>query len=289
MTNGQLIIDATKIIDDNLQEDLSVKELSIKIGYSLYHFIRLFHGVVGCTPGEYITSRRLSSAAYDLISNNKKIIDIAFEYQFSSPEAFSRAFKKYSGKTPSAFRKNGNINCTLSRLSWATPFSHNNNTVSQITADREPEEITLGEMLLAGRIIEVKDDFSLIGKLWSEFIKLTPPVNSVKPTEYAQCSFWDEERSDDLLYVMTAFSVKKLGLHDTFVYKQIPAAKYLRFPHYGPEYKIIETYNWLFSTWLPETKFRLRLPYSLEMYSLPGSDEYRRGVTAWILLPLEEI
>ncbi len=289
MTNGQLIFEATKIIDKHLQSSLSVNELSRKIGYSLFHFIRLFNGVVGCTPGEYFTARRLSQAARELLSNEKKIIEIALDYQFSSPEAFSRAFKKHSGKTPSAFRKSGDIKTDLSRLTWITPYYQDISSSNYKQVSREPEEVSLDEILLAGRIVEVKRDFSLIGKLWSDFIKLTPPGSAGVIPQYSQCSFWDEKREDDLLYVMVAFQVNKMSMNDTFVYKQIPSAKYLRFPHYGPEHRIVETYNWLFSSWLPETQFTLKLPYNLELYPPLDSNERSKGITAWILLPLEEI
>ena len=143
MNNRQFVFEATKIIETHLTKTMSVKDLSDKIGYSLFHFIRLFHGVVGCTPGEYISSRRLSRAAQDLISQNKKVIDIALDYQFSSPEAFSRAFKKHSGFSPSKFRKSGNAIKDLSRLTWITPYYTNHNSIDPAEESREPEEISL--------------------------------------------------------------------------------------------------------------------------------------------------
>lgn len=45
--------------------------------------------------------RKLSSAYYDLLEPNRKIIDIAFKYNFGSHESFTRAFKKLFGVTPS--------------------------------------------------------------------------------------------------------------------------------------------------------------------------------------------
>ena len=147
----------------------------------------------------------------------------------------------------------------------------------------------MDEILLAGRIIEVEKDYSAIGKLWNDFIGLTTPPDAGNPPEYAQCSFWDEERKDDILYVMAAVQVRRMGLHNTFVYKLVPPAKYLRFPHYGPGHRVAETYHWLFSSWLPDTRFRLQLPYNLELYPCPDSDEAKKGISAWILLPLEEV
>lgn len=289
MTNRQFVFEATKIIETHLKDTLSVKELSEKIGYSLFHFIRLFHGVVGCTPGEYLGDRRLSRAAQELLAGNKKVIDIAMDYQFSSPEAFSRSFKKYSGFTPTQFRKSGEIKKDLSRLQWITPFYMDPVSNGGEEVSREPEEVSLGEMLIAGRMVEVQNDYSPIGRLWNRFMSLKPPSGFIDPPEYAQYSFWDDQSEDDTLYVIAAFQVRNIEENNTFVYKKIAPARYLRFPHYGPEHRISETYYWLFSQWLPETDFKLKLPYNMELYSPPDSEERRRGITAWILLPLDEI
>ena len=49
---------------------------------------------------EYIRLRRLTKVAFDLRKNEEKVIDIAFKYQYESPDAFSLAFKKYHNCTP---------------------------------------------------------------------------------------------------------------------------------------------------------------------------------------------
>lgn len=289
MNNRSLIFESTKIIEDHLKKPLSVKELSDKVGYSLYHFIRLFSGVIGCSPGEYISSRRLSKAAQDILKNDEKVIDIALSYQFSSSEAFSRAFKKHTGFSPTKFRKDGRIIDDLSGLPWITPYYQDVTSPSGKEVTREPEVVELDELFLAGRIIEVGNDYSPIGKLWSDFIELSPPVSCKYPLEYAQCSFWDPERNDYHLYVMAALQVNKMDQYNTFIYKKVPPARYLRFPHYGPCHTVSETYYWLFSSWLPEKNHKLTLPYNLEMYPAGDSEEVKKGISAWILLPLEEI
>lgn len=287
MTNRQYVFEATKIMEGHLQKALSVRDLSEKIGYSQFHFIRLFHGVVGCTPGEYLSARRLSRAAQDLISGEKKLIDIAYDYQFSSPEAFSRSFKKFSGFTPSYFRKSGEIVKDLSGLPWITPFYLDQSNNEMPAVSREPEEVFLGEMLLAGRMVEVENDYKPIGHLWNNFINLTPPKGALVPTGYAQLSFWDDTTEDNLLYVIASFQVDHIEENNSYIYKKVAPAKYLRFPHYGPEHRISETYYWLFSSWLPETQFKLKLPYNMELYPPVDSVEREKGITAWILLPLD--
>jgi len=91
-------------IEDNLDNKIELKELADKAFLSKYHFHRVFHSVVGEPVAEYIRKRRLKEAASELITTDNKIVDIALKYQFSSQEAFTKAFKRIYGVPPREFR-----------------------------------------------------------------------------------------------------------------------------------------------------------------------------------------
>lgn len=63
--------------------------------------------MTGMTLNEYVHRRRLSLAINDLKQSNENIICIALKYVYGSADAFSRAFKKQHGITPSDYRKFG--------------------------------------------------------------------------------------------------------------------------------------------------------------------------------------
>lgn len=92
-------------IDGNLEDDISLQEISDYIGYSTFHTSRTFKKYTGSTLQRYITLRRLSTAAKDLRDTNVRIIDIAFKYKYNSQEAFSRSFKEAFGITPGNYQK----------------------------------------------------------------------------------------------------------------------------------------------------------------------------------------
>lgn len=94
-----------KYIENNLKRKIELKELADNVFLSKYHFHRIFHAMVGEPVAEYIRKRRLMEAANDLLNTDEKIIDIAFEYQFGSQEAFTKAFKKLYGIPPREFRQ----------------------------------------------------------------------------------------------------------------------------------------------------------------------------------------
>ena len=96
---------AFQFIDENLQGDLSLSSVSEVAFYSPYHFHRVFKFVTGETLNEYVTRQRIERSAADLLHTNLKSTEIAHKYGFSDDSSFSRAFKKYFGDSPSAFKK----------------------------------------------------------------------------------------------------------------------------------------------------------------------------------------
>ena len=61
---------------------------------------------LGESIGSYIKKRRLANAAQRLLYTDDKIITIAFDNNFESAEAFSRAFKTVYKVNPSTYRRN---------------------------------------------------------------------------------------------------------------------------------------------------------------------------------------
>ncbi|MCM3666992.1 AraC family transcriptional regulator [Mesobacillus subterraneus] len=98
----QLMIDW---IEANLKNKFSLNELSNYMGYSPYYCSFKFHQVTGISIRRYILLRRLYLSTEDL-ANNKKIIDVAFDYDYSSQEAYSRAFKNIFGINPKEYQVN---------------------------------------------------------------------------------------------------------------------------------------------------------------------------------------
>ena len=96
---------ALVIVEQRLCEPMNAADLAKACFFSYSGLQKQFGYVLGCSVSEYITKRRLSKASKDLVSSDKSITDIAFEYQYDSSEAFTRAFKRFWGITPSEFRK----------------------------------------------------------------------------------------------------------------------------------------------------------------------------------------
>ena len=102
----QIVIDEIdKCIMRHDDEDLTLRCLSRKLGYSEFYVTRKFKEISGMQFKDYLRKRRLAFALKELRDSKKSILNIAFDYGFSSHEAFTRAFKTTYGITPSMYRK----------------------------------------------------------------------------------------------------------------------------------------------------------------------------------------
>jgi AraC family transcriptional regulator len=92
-------------IHQNLNEVLTLEVMSDVAAFSKYHFHRVFAAYTGMSVTRFIQLARLKRASFQLaFEKDKRIIDIALEAGFESPEAFARAFKRNFDQSPSQFR-----------------------------------------------------------------------------------------------------------------------------------------------------------------------------------------
>lgn len=92
-------------VEGNLVYNPTLEQMSDYVGYSSFYCSSKFHEIVGISFKEYVLRRKLTMAAIELKETKFRIIDIAVKYGFSSNEAFSRAFLKFYGYSPSQYRK----------------------------------------------------------------------------------------------------------------------------------------------------------------------------------------
>ncbi len=69
-------------------------------------FISAFKKTVALTPGQYIFKCKMRRAAQMLTESDCPVSKVAAELNFSDVYAFSKAFKRYYGMSPTEFKKN---------------------------------------------------------------------------------------------------------------------------------------------------------------------------------------
>jgi AraC family transcriptional regulator len=100
-----ILASALDIIEENLRAPLRLEDLARACYSSPSGLQKLFRYVFRYTVSEYTSKRRLTRASAELAGSDRSILAIALDYQYNSAEAFSRAFKRFWGISPSIFRR----------------------------------------------------------------------------------------------------------------------------------------------------------------------------------------
>jgi AraC family transcriptional regulator len=104
LTSSQMkrIID---YIQAHLNQDLSLEALAQQIGFSAYHFARLFRQTTGESPHRFVLHKRIEAAQRLLKETDLPLAQIALEVGFPDQSHFTHAFKRRLGLTPYKYRQ----------------------------------------------------------------------------------------------------------------------------------------------------------------------------------------
>lgn len=89
----------------HLADDIGLDDLAAVACLSPFHFARMFRQRLGVPPHRYLAQLRMQAARRLLRADQQPLADIAGACGFSSPSAFTRAFRQATGVTPRAFRR----------------------------------------------------------------------------------------------------------------------------------------------------------------------------------------
>ncbi len=270
MNYYQHIERAILFIEKNLSVKIVLDDIANAACLSKYHFHRVFSSLLGETAVDYIRKRRLSKASYDLLYTDKKIIDIAFEYQFESPEAFTRSFKSVYNTTPKSYREE-----RIERILYEKQqFSKSNLSHIIYGFDKSPEILEIEEKRIIGysAITSLKNNkIPYIWKVYqenSDKIKSRNSDNSTigfyeKPPGYKIEEF-SEETELNFVYgkVVDNFS----DIPENMVAGLVPGGKYAKFTHKGNVQSIRLTYVYIFGSWLPKSGQKISMNPDFEQF-----------------------
>ena len=105
MYENNPIFQSLNMIEERIQEKLTVGAIAESIHFSKYHYQRMFREAVGDSVMGYVARRRMSLAAGELAGTDSTVLEIALKYGYDSHEGFTRSFKAYMGVTPTEYRK----------------------------------------------------------------------------------------------------------------------------------------------------------------------------------------
>ncbi|MFZ2154918.1 MAG: AraC family transcriptional regulator, partial [Bradyrhizobium sp.] len=92
-------------IDAHSHREIDLEQAAAQAGISPFHFLRLFSGVLGVTPHQYLVRSRLRHAARLLADDGLSVTDVAYDVGFGDLSNFVRTFHRAAGVSPRRFRE----------------------------------------------------------------------------------------------------------------------------------------------------------------------------------------
>jgi AraC-like DNA-binding protein len=98
-------VEAALWIEAHSHLPIDLEDAAAQAETSPFHFLRLFSGVLGVTPHQYLVRSRLRHAARLLAGDESSITDIAYDVGFGDLSNFVRTFHRAAGVSPLRFRQ----------------------------------------------------------------------------------------------------------------------------------------------------------------------------------------
>ncbi|MEL6538892.1 MAG: AraC family transcriptional regulator [Bacteroidota bacterium] len=286
MKNREIILKTVDFIESHLTSDIQLADIAQSGHYSLYHFVRLFQNVVGLSPHKYLLQRRLTEAVLRLRSTDEKVINLAFDYQFGSHEAFTRSFKKHFGTTPLRVRKGEGIPAHLLTSRVTESYLYQSKTARNVP----PTVIQLEEKRLVGLSFFIHQDQESIDltREWTHLMKEAPQIpNKATPESYYQVQYWSDTQDWQGMHFFLGAEVEHLQeVPPQLVIKVIPRGTYLRFTHQGLSKNVGYTYQYIYQEYLPETEYKLPLPFNFEYYGEKYLSPTNEASESYVYIPI---
>ena len=254
------ISEAIDYIENNLTKELSISDIAKQAFMSAFYFQKGFSMLCGFTVGEYIRQRRLSLAGSELVSSDKRIIDIAMEYGYESPDSFTKAFTRFHGVTPTAVRKDGAAIKAFARLKIIISLE------GGYIMDYKIVDKNAFTVMGASRMFKYDSSLTEIPEFWTEHYR--SGKGEFVCGMYGMCI--DESRgADEFEYLIADDYVSGNEIPAGFVTKVIPAHTWAVFPCKGAMPKALQDVNGkIFSEWLPNNKdYEIAAGYNIELYT----------------------
>ncbi|HEX7342588.1 MAG TPA: AlkA N-terminal domain-containing protein [Rhodanobacteraceae bacterium] len=122
---SELVAGALRLIDGGLLDDASVATLAVRVGVSERHLRRLFDEVLGASPVQVASTRRLLFAKQLLGDTALPVTDVALAAGYGSVRRFNAAFSAAYGMAPRELRRTRIVPVTDAlrlRLPYREPY-----------------------------------------------------------------------------------------------------------------------------------------------------------------------
>lgn len=104
-TPPRWLIRTRELLQDRLDQGLSLGEIAAAVGVHPVHLARTFRRHYGCSPGEYLRALRVEFASQQLAKTEASVAEIALAAGFSDQSHLTKTFRHFNGITPGQYRR----------------------------------------------------------------------------------------------------------------------------------------------------------------------------------------
>jgi AraC family transcriptional regulator len=285
-------------IETHTKDEFHMESLAEIAFLSPYYFQRLFKRLLSKPVFEYIRLRRLAQSA-EALKSEKRIVDVAMDYGFSSHANFTRAFKEAYGITPDEYRANPVhlrhvtkpelfLNYTL--IDEGVPLITENIVIEITRKNLSTAEKYIG---LSGKAAVEHATFGTAtgidnpGQLWEAFRKKKSSLTCILTGGIELgASSMGEDNDGTFNYFAGASAKADAPVLDGFTTWELPATEYVVCSFEAENFTELTTsaldkaMKYLFNTWFPNRKLAAQ-PFSAEKYF--GSAEEGARMEIWVI------
>ena len=251
---------AIQYIEEHLREELTIREIAQQAALSPFYFQKGFAMLCGMTVGDYIRQRRLSAAGLEVLTTGRKIIDIALNFGYDSPDSFTKAFTRFHGLTPAALRKSGGAVRSFAPLRIKVTLEGGQNMDCKIM---KKEAFTV---LCRAKAFKYEDAVAQIPQFWAEHFgtgggKVVCGMYGINLDE--------SMGGNEFEYLIADNYDPAKEVPEGFTTRTIPAHTWAVFPCTGRMPQALQGLNQqIFSEWLPTNPdYKIAAGVNVELYS----------------------
>ncbi len=265
-------------IENNLDRKLTIKELAEISNLSEFHFHRIIKSVLGENIGNYITRKRIETAAHLIRYTNLEIKEIAYNVGYESPASLSKIFKQFYHISPSEYRKNRDFFIVRPELKSPKIVLE-----SPVIKTIQPQKVIY--IKITGKygnknypeVWKELWNFAEVNNLITEHTKRIgisyddPKITPNEKCKYDVCLTVDKE-------------IKPVGKIGT---KSIKGGKYAIFTYKGDYKNLGIVYDKIFGNWLINSNYKIRNIPVFEIKENPLSETDKNKFVTKIYLPIK--
>ncbi|MDI9215693.1 AraC family transcriptional regulator [Clostridium tertium] len=273
-------------IEENLTGEISYEVISKIAGCSVYNFQRMFSYIADKPLSEYIRNRRLTMAAFDLLNNSERIIDISLKYGYESQDAFTRAFKNFHGVLPSKVRNETVQLKSCPKLSFQIKIKGENHMNYQI------EQWPAFKVMGISKKVKTDEAFKVVPNIWGDawkdgtmnkFLENFPGYRPSGFLGIAQGGEWGESEYMEYIIGVTnhvdTLDCEYVPVLEGMKEISYPAGTWVIFEANGELSNAIqEVYKQFYTEWLPSSGYELANLPVIECYLQENKQEVWLGI-----------